>query len=290
MALDLTGKLSEVFARIGNDISDLINKIQTNTDIIATFENKTVNLENQINDLINFLPSSIPATSLDGAVLISKLEGDKIIYRWESLINIPMNAEVVNDSTDDSNQPILPNLTIENVYNGIYNINNGELIYTGGTLPLLYSVPGNTPREIEGTYVTLNLPTNDEEEFVINTQRVKNDSYHLRIFLSNNPSAMDVYKDENLQSIMLYDLINESYLYSVRNTAYDNGYIIDTTKSTSTISIKNNQLIIVKEDGSRSVFETSDDIKYLHFIVTNELEKFLPDDINIMKLSVPMGE
>jgi hypothetical protein len=301
MALNLTGTLAEVFGRIGVDIGNLLSKTQTNTDNIATFENKTINLENRINDLINFPPSSIPTTDLDGAVLVSNVVDNEIVYRWQSLSMVPMDAVTFV-------KEYYPNVTIESICNSTYNIKTGELTYTNGTLPLGAADESGNNTEIAGAYTTLKLSNDiNDRLFNLTARRPINestmqpdDSFKVNIIFSANASPIEVYNNENLQSIK-FNLSStpdgDIFAYKVINESYIGGAVTGTTNLNDDITISDKNLWIksnsdtgIPEPGAPSgvtALETSDDIQYVHFIVTKETGIFLNGYINIIKLTVP---
>ena len=53
MALDLTGKLSEVFGRIGNDIADIFGKLNTNTNKVAELNTQVTDHQKDLVDYRN---------------------------------------------------------------------------------------------------------------------------------------------------------------------------------------------------------------------------------------------
>jgi hypothetical protein len=291
MALNLTGKLSEVFERIGVDIADIFSKLNTNTNKVAElntqvtdYQQDLVDYRRTINDISR---RSLPYTNFDGAVLVSRLIDDEIVYVWQSLSSVPMDVV-------DAPPRYYPKVTIQNSTTSTYNIKTGQLIYTGGTVPLGPTDASGNVTEIPGAYTTLKLSDNPSERafYIVAypTLYWPTDSFNFTIIFSTSASPTEAYHNENLQSIKLTLTPTEQgnvFTYRAINQDADGGVINGVTEYNDILDFNYGVLYINSEYGTigtRDV-QTSDYVQYMHFIVTKETGTYETNDINTMKLT-----
>jgi hypothetical protein len=291
MALNLTGKLSEVFERIGVDIADIFSKLNTNTNKVAELNTQVTDYQQDLVDyrrLINEISRrSLPYTNFDGAVLVSRLIDDEIVYVWQSLSSVPMDVV-------DAPPRYYPKVTIQNSTTSTYNIKTGQLIYTGGTVPLGPTDASGNITEIPGAYTTLKLSDNpSERNFYINTNRPfrwTDGSFNFNIIFSTSASPIEAYNNENLQSIKLTltpTAEGDIFTYRAINQDADGGVITGVSYPNDSMEFSHRTIYLHAEYGvhDTTVVQTSDYVEYMHFIVTKETGTYETDDINVMSLT-----
>lgn len=290
MALDLTGKLSEVFERIGVDIADIFSKLNTNTNKVAELNTKVTDYQK---DLVSYRHAideisrrGLPYTNLDGAVLVSSVVDNKVFYRWQSLSTVPMDAVIAVDD-------YYPNVTIESIRNATYNVKTGELVYSGGTLPLGAADESGINTEIVGAYTTLKLSDDPSERALALIAQLPVDengkpdaSFNYNIIFSTTASPIEAYNNTNLQSIKLNlssTTDGDILTYKAINQDAAGGVVSGVSTTYNHIQF-NYRALYIDSENSSEVVQTSDDIQYVHFIVTKESGTYEINDISVMKL------